>query len=104
MKKKNKNILIDSSKLLTEPFFIKEYTEKLDSNITNRKNRKFNPATNKDVLFYLEKYFVYICRKGILFDKNKYKLSNFSKISIILATYNKAQFIEKYYIAYKTKI
>ena len=91
------------SKLLIRPFFTKEYTEKLDLNITDNKDPIFNPAINKNDLFYLEKYFVYLCRNGVLLDKKKYKLSSHPKISIILATYNKAQFIEKALLSIQNK-
>ena len=89
------SILIDPSKLLIKSFFTKEYAKLLNLNITNNQDRKFDPVRNKNARYYLERYFVYLCRNGILLDKNRYKLSKHPKISIILATYNRAEYIEK---------
>ena len=87
--------LIDPSELLIEPFFTKEYTEKLDLFIIDNQDPKFNPSQNKNAEYYLEKYFVYLCKNKILLDKNKYKKSEHPKISIIIPVYNRAQYIQK---------
>ena len=86
--------LIDPSRLLIEPFFTKKYIEKLDLNITNNKDSIFDPVINKAAKFYLEKYFVYLCRNKVLLDKNRYKMSKHPKLSIIIPIYNRAKYIE----------
>ena len=93
--KKINSILIDPSKLLIEPFFTKELIDNLNLNITNNQDQRFDPIINKNARYYLEKYFVYLCRNEILLDKSRYRLSKHPKISIILPIYNRAQYIEK---------
>ena len=88
------NTLIDPSKLLIEPFFTKEFINKLNLNILNNQEKRFDPMINTNVEFYLEKYFIYICRNKILLDKNRYKKSKHPKLSIIVPVYNRARYIE----------
>ena len=53
------NALIDPSELLIKPFFTKEYVSKLDLKVTDNQEKRFDPVINKNVEFYLEKYFIY---------------------------------------------
>ena len=73
------SILIDPSKLIIKSFFTKDFIDNLNLNITNNQDPRFDPVRNKNVRFYLEKYFVYLCRNRILLDKNRYRLSKHPK-------------------------
>ena len=86
--------LIDPSKLLIKPFFTKKYADKLDLKITDKQGQKLYPVISRNAEFYLEKYFVYICRNKILLDKNRYRISKHPKLSIIIPIYNRAKYIE----------
>ena len=86
--------LIDPSELLIKPFFTKEYIDKLDLKITYNHEPRFDPIISKNVEFYLEKYFIYVCRNKVLLDKKKYKQSIHPKLTIIIPVYNRAEYIE----------
>ena len=64
-------------------------------NITDNQDPYFNPKINKYVNYYLEKYFVYVCRNNVLLDKNRYRKSKHPKLSIIIPIYNRNKYIQK---------
>ena len=93
-KKKINKHLRAPTKFPIKPFFTRKYVDKLNLTITKNKDPIFNPKKDKKDIFYLERYFVYLCRNKILLDKKKYRLSKKPKISIILPIYNRDKYIE----------